>query len=80
MTAQVTAGLIVVVIATVPTLILSPEISLQVTEFILLALVCVVSFIAARQAGGTTTRAFIYSGVVLGLAIIVLLIKSLAGH
>lgn len=78
--AQIAAGLVVAVLAVLPTLILGPDVSLQVTEFLLLAFVCAVGYLAARQAGGSKVRAVAYSGVVFFLAIAVLLLKSLVGH
>jgi len=78
--AQAGAGLVVAVVVTLPIVLLSPDISLKVTEFLLLGFVCAVAFMAARQAGVSKGRALLYSGVVVVLAVVVLVVKSLVGH
>ena len=78
--AQVVAGLAVALIATIPTLVLNPDISSQASEFILIAFICLVGYRAARQSGGTKARALVYSAVVLAAAMVVLMVKGLVGH
>jgi hypothetical protein len=80
MSAQVGAGLVVAVGAALPVLVLGPDAGLTATELLLLGFVCAVGYLAARQAGVSKARALLYSGVVLGLAVVVLLVKSLVGH
>lgn len=80
MSAQVGAGLVVAVGAALPVLILGPDVGLTFTELLLLGFVCAVGYLAARQAGVSKGRAMLYSGVVLVLAVVVLLVKSLVGH
>ena len=78
--AQICAGLIVTLVATLPTLLLDPEISLRVARLLLLGLVCFVGYLAARNSGGTRFRALVYSALVLVAALLVLLVKGLVEH
>jgi len=78
--AQIAAGLFVALVATLPTLFLDPDISLRVAEYILLGIVCVVGYFAARQSGATKVRALAYTVLVLVAAVLVLLVKGLVHH
>ncbi len=80
LTAQVVAGLIVVLLATIPTLVFPPAYSTYVASTLLVALVAVVGFRAARRSGASLGRALVYVAVVLALAVAVLALKSATGH
>ena len=76
---QIAGGLAVVVIATVPLLIWGPD-ALIAVEVLLVALVAVVGYVAARSVPVSRLRAILYmAGVVLAVAV-VLWLKLLVGH
>lgn len=78
--AQIVAGLLVVLLATIPTLIFDPAYSLHLASGLLVLLVAVVGFRAAVHSGASTARALGYVAIILMLAMAVLAIKTLTGH
>lgn len=77
---QAAGGFLVIVLATVPTVIFDPSYSVQVAGAVLLAMVAVVGYLAARAAEVSRTRALLYVLLVLVLVAAVLLVKGLVGH
>ena len=77
---QVMGGAIVVVLATVPTVVFDPAYSVQIAGGVLLAFVLVVGYLAARAADVGRVRALVYVLVILVLVAGVLLVKGLVGH
>lgn len=78
--AQVLGGLAVVVLVSVPVLLFDAPTGVRVAEFVLLAFVAAVGYLAARQAEVSRTRAAVYAGVVILLALLVVVVKGVAGH
>ena len=76
---QIAGGLAVVVIATVPLLIWGPD-ALIAVEILLVALVAVVGYVAARSVPVSRLRAILYMAGVVVAVLAVLWLKSLVGH
>lgn len=77
---QIAGGALVVVLATVPTVLFDPAYSVQIAGAVLLASVLVVGYLAARAADVSRSRALLYVLTILVLVAGVLLVKSLVGH
>ncbi len=77
---QVSGGAVVVLLATVPTVVFDPSYSVQVAGGVLLAFVLVVGYLAARAADVSRTRALLYVITVLVLVAGVLIVKGSVGH
>lgn len=77
---QLAGGFLVVALATVPTVVFDPGYSMQIAGAVLLAMVAVVGYLAARAAEVSRTRALLYVVLVLLLVAAVLLVKGLVGH
>lgn len=77
--AQALGGLPVVVLAAVPPLVFGAQAGSLVSEVLLLAIVGLVGYRAARQ-GTTRIRALIYVAVILGFAAAVIGLKLAVGH
>lgn len=78
--AQIVGGIAVIVLVMLPLLVLAPPVSLQVAQALMLGFVAYVGYVAARQADVSRGRALRYVGFVVASVMIVLLVKSLAGH
>jgi hypothetical protein len=77
--AQALGGLPVVVLAAVPPLAFGTQWGSLVSEVLLLGIVALVGYRAARQ-GTTRGRALIYVAVILGIAAAVIALKLAVGH
>ena len=78
--AQILAGLLVTALMLLPMLFVHPPGSFWLSEGLLLAFVCFVGYVAARQSEKSVLRALAYVGVVLLAVVLVLAIKSVAEH
>lgn len=78
--AQIMGGLAVVVLVTVPLLLFDAPASLRIAQGLMLALVALVGFLAARQADVSTLRALVYVAAVVASALLVLILKAAVGH
>lgn len=79
-TAQVAAGLAIVILVTIPMLLFDAPTSLYVAEALLLLVVVGVGYLAARAAKASVLRSVIYLAVVLIVVAGVLVLKALVGH
>jgi hypothetical protein len=80
LSAQVVAAAIVVGLATIPVIVLGVESGLVVAQILLLAVVAVVAYFAARPGHVGRPRALLYAVLVVGAAGIVVGIKNIVGH
>lgn len=78
--AQIGAGLLVIAIVLLPLLVFDPPTSVTLAEGLLLAFVCWVGYVAARQANVSRARSWIYVVIVLICVAMVLMVKAIAGH
>lgn len=78
--AQIVGGLGVIALVIAPLLVLNPPWSLRMAVWLLLAFVCWVGYVAARQASVSRIRALAYVAVILLVVVAVLFIKSFVGH
>jgi hypothetical protein len=78
--AQIVGGLVVVALVTLPLLLFDAPMSLQIAQGLMLALVALVGFLAARQADVSTMRALVYVAAVVASVVIVLVLKAAVGH
>lgn len=79
--AQVAGAAVVAVLATVPILLLSRSIELEVVRYVLAIFIAVVGYAVARAGGATTVRSIAYAACVLVIAVLVAVTKNLlAGH
>ena len=76
---QIAGGLFVAVLAVLPLLLWGPS-ALRVTEFLLISMVAVVGYLAARSAPTGRIRSLAYVAILVLVVVAVLWIKSLAGH
>jgi hypothetical protein len=80
LSAQVAAAALVVALAAVPILVLGVETGLVVAQLLLLGLVAIVAYLAARPADVGRPRALLYALLVVGAAGVVVAIKNLVAH
>lgn len=79
--AQIAGAAAVAVLATVPLIALPQSIELEVVRLVLAMFVGLVGYAVARAGGATKSRAIVYAGSVLIVAILVAITKNvLAGH
>jgi hypothetical protein len=78
--AQIVGGLVVVALVTLPLLLFDAPMSLRIAQGLMLALVALVGFLAARQADVSMVRALVYVAAVVASVVIVLLLKAVVGH
>ncbi|HVG98854.1 MAG TPA: hypothetical protein VNK05_18240, partial [Chloroflexota bacterium] len=78
--AQLAGGLAVTAVAVTPVLLIGGPEGVRAAEFLLLAFVAVVGYLAARAVPVSRPRALAYVAFVVALALGVLWIKSLVGH
>ncbi|HRY08448.1 MAG: hypothetical protein H6528_00885 [Actinobacteria bacterium] len=79
-TAQVAAGLAIVIVVTIPMLLFDAPTSLHVAETLLLLVVLGVGYLTARAAQASVLRSVLYLVAVLLVVAGVLVIKALVGH
>lgn len=77
--AQIAGGVVAAVVAVLPILLFDST-GLLVSVIALLALVCVVGYLAARSVPVSRVRALAYVGGVVVVVAILLVVKSLVGH
>lgn len=78
--AQIVAGLLLIAVVAVPMILFEPPLSVVLARLVLLAVVMVVAFFAARQAQASMVRSLVYVAVVFGVVMLVLAVKSATGH
>ena len=78
--AQLAGGLAVTAVAVTPVLLIGGPEGVRAAEFLLLAFVAVVGYLAARAVPVSRPRALAYVAFVVALTLGVLWIKSLVGH
>jgi hypothetical protein len=78
--AQLTAGLIVALLAALPVLVLGGDTGLVVSELLMLGIVGVVGYAVGRAAGRTPLRSLLYVGSVVLAVALVLAVKLAVGH
>ena len=69
-----------VALVTIPLLLFDAPASLRIAQGLMLALVALVGFLAARQADVSTLRALVYVAAVVASALLVLILKAAVGH
>ncbi len=79
-TAQVAAGVFVIVLVMIPMILFDSPTSIQVAEGLLLAFVAWMAYLAARQAEISQFRSWMYVLSVIVSVLIVLALKSAIGH
>lgn len=78
--AQILAGVVVTLLMLLPMLFVHPPGSFWLSEGLLLAFVCWVGYVAARQAEKSALRAWAYVAAVFLSVVLVLVVKSFAEH
>jgi hypothetical protein len=78
--AQISGGMAVTVVAVTPVLIIGGPDGVRAAEFLLLAFVAVVGYLAARSVPVSQTRALVYVTIVVALTLGVLWVKGLVHH
>jgi hypothetical protein len=79
--AQLTGAVAVAVLASIPVVVFSASLELEVAELLLAAFIGVVGFVAMRAGGATRMTALLYATSVLVCAAVVVELKNrLAGH
>lgn len=78
--AQLVGGLLVTVVAMLPLLVLEGETSVLVAELLLVAFIGAAGYAAARSRSAPPLRAAFYMARVIGLALLVIAVKTFSAH